>query len=93
MTSPVAGIWLGEARAHLHAAVQAIDDPVQRRVHAGRAWAYAMRVLVFEDDAQGGERDRAALFAEEAAGHLDSCSVDRNQGRSTLGSELERRRR
>lgn len=84
MANQVAGIWLGEARAHLHAAVQAIDDPVQRRVHAARAWAYAMRVLVFEDDVQGSERDRAALFAEDAAGHLYGCTADRSRGRRSL---------
>lgn len=33
----VPSIWLGEARAHLHAAVQAIDDPPRRRAQAAVA--------------------------------------------------------
>lgn len=84
MPDQVPGIWLGEARANLHAAVQAMEDPPRRRAHAVRAWAYAMQVLVFEDHAQGSELDRACAFAAEAAGHIDGAAADPGQ-RPSLG--------
>ena len=35
-------IWLGEARAHLHASVRAMAQPRLRIVHARKAWTFAI---------------------------------------------------
>lgn len=93
-------IWLGEARAHLHAAVAALDDPARRRRHGAAAWNYAMRVLILEDsDAQASELDYAALFVEEAFGHIAAAAemsraesapadhADRDDGTETAGNQ------
>jgi hypothetical protein len=73
----VPSIWLGEARANLHAAVQAMDERQRRRAYAAAAWNYAMWVLCFEDDdAQRSELDYASLFIDEAVGHITDAIAD-----------------
>jgi hypothetical protein len=73
----VPSIWLGEARANLHAAVRAMDEPQRRRDYAATAWNYAMRVLCCEDhDAQRSELDYASLFIDEAVGHITDAIAD-----------------
>lgn len=78
-------IWLGEARANLHAAVQAMSQPQRRSAHARTAWTFAMYVLVNEaDDAQPSELDAAALFADEAAGHLAAANTEPDGPQTTI---------
>lgn len=70
-------IWLGEARAHLHAAVRVMAQPRLRIVHARKAWTFAMGVLINEaDDAQPSELDAAAIFADEAVGHITAARTE-----------------
>lgn len=70
-------IWLGEARAHLHASVRAMAQPRLRIVHARKAWTFAMHVLINEaDDAQPSELDAAAVFADEAVGHITAARTE-----------------
>jgi hypothetical protein len=72
-------IWLGEARAHLHAAVRVMAQPRLRIVHARKAWTFAMGVLINEaDDAQPSELDAAAVFADEAVGHITAARAELN---------------
>lgn len=60
-------VWLGEARAHLHASVRAMAQPRLRIVHARKAWTFAMYVLINEaDDAQPSELDAAAVFTRRS---------------------------
>jgi hypothetical protein len=54
-----------------------MDEPQRRRVHAAKAFDYAMKVLIFEDhDAEHSELDYASLFIEEAIGHLNDALAD-----------------
>mgnify|MGYP006908187655 CR=1 FL=1 len=70
-------IWLGEARAHLHASVRAMAQPRLRIVHARKAWTIAMYVLINEaDDAQPSELDAATVFADEAVGHITAAHAE-----------------
>ena len=70
-------IWLSEARAHLHASVRAMAQPRLRIVHARKAWTFAMHVLINEaDDAQPSELDAAAVYADEAVGHITAARAE-----------------
>jgi hypothetical protein len=73
----VSSIWLGEARANLHAAVRTMDEPQRRHDYAAAAWNYAMQVLCREDhDAERSQLDYASLFIDEAIGHITDAIAD-----------------